>query len=71
MALAAMLDAVVVGLSLAVPFGFAVLFFSHWLFKDYEIKNTGVLVRFSGRFVVWGCVSVYVRSVFPHRFCAY
>jgi hypothetical protein len=31
--------------SLAVPFGFAVIFFSRWLFRDYEVKSVMVQVR--------------------------
>lgn len=40
-----MIDLVLLLASIFGPLVFAVVFFSRWLFRDYEVKNQFVLVR--------------------------
>jgi len=43
-------DATILVLSLLIPFIFALLFFRHWLFKDYEIKSIVIQLLFASTF---------------------
>ncbi|GBG26470.1 Golgi pH regulator [Hondaea fermentalgiana] len=45
-------DGGVVLVSLALPFGFAVIFFSQWLFRDYEVNSLSVQALFATTFTL-------------------